>query len=155
MRRQLLCWVLNPCSPHSPCICEVCMSVFYAGLIYAWQHALGFFFLFNLCLDSVGTCFTMKLEKEGLLCVSGFAFVLFLSLLLNYIKKLSDFWLLLSAQVSVCFCLLASDCTQFKDHHRDHHKDCFGFWWRQQVQHEALFLHQPRNLPFTFVCLDL
>lgn len=97
------------------------MSLFYTGLIYAWQHALGFFFLFNLWLDSVGTCFTMKLEKEGLLCVSGFAFVLFLYLLLNYIKKPSDFWLLLSAQVSICFCLLASDCTQFKDHHTGHH----------------------------------
>lgn len=46
----------------------------------------------------------MKPEKEGLLCASGFAFVLFLSLLLSYIKKLSDSWLLLSARVSDSVC---------------------------------------------------
>lgn len=67
---------------------------------------LAFSFLFNLWLDSVRTCFPVKPEKEGLLCASVFAFVLFLSLLLSSIKKLSNSRLLPSARVSVWFCLL-------------------------------------------------
>lgn len=84
---------------------RVCSMLFYPGLIYAWQGALGFFFLFNLWLYSVGTWFPVKPEKEGLLCAACCVcqvLLLFLFLLLSYIKKLSNSWLLGCLSDSVC-----------------------------------------------------
>lgn len=75
------------------------------GFIYAWQGALGFLVLFNFWLHNAGTCFPVKPEKEGLLCsaccVCQILF-LFLFLVLSYIKKLSNFWLLGYLCDSVC-----------------------------------------------------
>lgn len=108
LKRQLLCQALNPCSPHCVYICE--------GVHTAVSHrsnicmaACPWFFLFNPWLDSVGAYFPVKPEKEGLLCASVFAFVLFLSLLLSYIKKLNNPWLLLNA-----WCLSDSVCWDIK-----------------------------------------
>lgn len=83
---------------------RVCTLQFYTGLIYAWQPALGFFFLFNLWLDGVGTCFPVKPEKERLLRASGFAFVF-----LAYIELHQETQQLLAAPECSCVCLILSD----------------------------------------------
>lgn len=117
---------------------RMCSMPFYPGLIYAWQGALGFFFLFNLWLYSVGTCFPVKLEKEGLLCAACCVcqvLLLFLFLLLSYINSAT------LGCLDVCLIVFswALRCTSLQGHHTGHH-------WRNGLGHCQEQLVQQRDL---------
>lgn len=99
--------------------------------------AFSFYLIFDLMVLELASPWNWRRRD----CCVRQVLLLFFLLLLSYIKKLSNSWLPLNAQVSVWFCLMGHQgVPQCNDHHTGRYwKDGLGCCQGQLVQQVALF----------------